>query len=140
MIEVFGPKRDCQKVYPDIAPSNMIIGLYMREDLLMQDGDTARMYDEICDVFYRMASETGTLWEHLALHCSLNHGFASYCAIWLIYMLTGYRGMRDGRVVFDSKTIGTDCEIALPIGEEYLTVIVKDGKRAITGNIPYDII
>ena len=139
MIEEFGPKRDCTKVYPDIAPSNMIIGLYMREDLLMQDGDVARMYDEIGDVFYRMASETGTLWEHLALHCSLNHGFASYCAIWLVYMLTGYRGMQDGCAVFAKKNLGVDCELALPFGEEYLTVTVKDGKRSIIGNVPFEI-
>lgn len=140
MVEEFGPKRDASRVYPDIAPSNMIIGLYMREDLLMQDGDVTRMYDEIGDVFYRMASETGTLWEHLALHSSLNHGFASYCAIWLIYMLTGYRGMRDGCAVFDNNVIGTDCEISLPIGEEYLTITAKDGERSISGNVPFEIV
>lgn len=139
MIEEFGPKRDASRVYPDIAPSNMIIGLYMREDLLMQDGDISRMYDEECAVFYRMASETGTLWEHLALHCSLNHGFASYCAVWLVYMLTGYRGMRDGVAVLDSRTLGVDCEIALPIGDRYLTVTVKDKERTVTGDVPYRI-
>ncbi len=137
MIEEFGPKRDTSRVYPDIAPSNMIIGLYMRQDLLMQDGDISRMYEEECAVFYRMASETGTLWEHLALHCSLNHGFASYCAVWLVYMLTGYRGVQDGVAVLDSRTLGVDCEIALPIGDRYLTVTVKDKKRSITGDVPY---
>jgi hypothetical protein len=109
----------------------------MREDLLMQDGDIARMYGEEIDVFYRMASETGTLWEHLALHCSLNHGFASYCAIWILYMLTGYRGIRDGQAVFARGNIGVDCEIKLPIGNEYLTATVKDGHLTVSGTVPY---
>lgn len=137
LIEQFGPKRDVARVYPDIAPSNMIIGLYMRQDLLMQDGDIARMYDEECAVFYRMASETGTLWEHLSLKCSLNHGFASYCAVWILYMLTGYRGVRDGRAVFARGNIGVDCEIKLPIGNEYLTATVKDGHLTVSGTVPY---
>ena len=137
LIEEFGPKRDATCVYPDIAPSNMIIGLYMRQDLLMQDGDIARMYDEECAVFYRMASETGTLWEHLSLKCSLNHGFASYCAVWIVYMLTGYCGVKDGRAVFTRSNLGVDCELDLPMGEDFLHVTVKEGVLSVRGGFPY---
>lgn len=138
--ETFGPKRDATKVYPRIAPSNMIIGLYMRQDLLMQEGDIARMYEEECQVFYAMAAMTGTLWEHLSLKNSLDHGFASYCSRWIVYMLTGYRGIEDGRAVFARRNLGIDCEIDLPMGDTYLYVTVKDGRRSVRGDFPYQIL
>jgi alpha-L-rhamnosidase len=136
----FGPERDATVSYPEIAPSNMIIGVYMRQDLLMEDGDIARMYREECHVFYSMAKRTGTLWEHLSVKNSLCHGFASYCAKWIVYMLTGYRGVEDGCAVFENRNLGVDCEIALPFGEDYLRVTVKDGALSVEGGHPYKIL
>ena len=136
----FGPARDATVSYPEIAPSNMIIGVYMRQDLLMEDGDIERMYREECGVFYSMAKRTGTLWEHLSVKNSLCHGFASYCAKWIVYMLTGYRGVEDGYAVFERRNLGVDCEIALPFGEDYLRVTVKDGALTVAGEYPHKIL
>ena len=136
----FGPERDATVSYPDIAPSNMIIGVYMRQDLLMAEGDIERMYREECHVFYTMAARTGTLWEHLSVKNSLCHGFASYCAKWIVYMLTGYRGIEDGQAVFEGRNLGIDCEIALPFGEEHLRATVKGGALTVEGDYPHKIL
>ena len=71
---------------------------------------------------------------------SLCHGFASYCAKWIVYMLTGYRGVEDGYAVFENRNLGVDCEIALPFGEDYLRVSVKDGALSVEGGHPYKIL
>ena len=136
---IFGPDHSRYgELGRDIEPSNAFIGIYLRLECLLERGLYEKAIGEIRGFFGGMADLTGTLWEHDNIEGgSLNHGFASYCAVWLVYMLTGYRGMRDGVAVLDSRTLGVDCEIALPIGDRYLTVTVKDKKRSITGDVPY---
>ena len=76
----FGPRRDRQAVYPDVHPSNAIVGNYLRLELLMQYGYREQVLQECKDFFTPMARLTGTLWEHSRLSASLNHGFASIAA------------------------------------------------------------
>ena len=80
LLHQFGPRRDPEKVYPEVAQSNAIVGNYLRLEILLQDG----LYDEVLDecrrFFYDMALRTNTLWEHSRASCSLNHGFASIAA------------------------------------------------------------
>ena len=79
----FGPKRDTEKTWPDVYPSNAIVGNYLRLEILLMYGYTDQVLTECKDFFLVMANTTGTLWEHSNLSCSLNHGFASMAAVYI---------------------------------------------------------
>ncbi len=98
---------------PNVGVPNVMYGLYMRVDLLMRDGERAKIFDECIRLFQPMAERTGTLWEHNAICASCNHGFAAYATKWLIYALTGYDAINGGNAA--KEGIGVDCEIALPL-------------------------
>lgn len=83
MRKVFGPKRDADKVYPEVYPSNAIVGNYLRLEILLRYGFKAQVLQECRDFFLEMANLTGTLWEHSKLSASLNHGFASMAAVYI---------------------------------------------------------
>ena len=83
MLTKFGPKRDTKSVYPNVYPSNAIVGNYLRLELLLRYGYKENVLQECRDFFSDMAEMTGTLWEHSNLSCSLNHGFASMAAVYI---------------------------------------------------------
>ena len=83
MITQFGPKRDADAVYPEVYPSNAIVGNYLRLELMIRYGYKEQVLEECCDFFLGMAELTGTLWEHSKLNASLNHGFASMAAVYI---------------------------------------------------------
>ena len=76
----FGPGRNAETVYPEVYPSNAIVGNYLRLELLLENGYHSQVLQECKDFFLQMARLTGTLWEHSRLSSSLNHGFASIAA------------------------------------------------------------
>ena len=82
--EEFGPSRDLSRTWPDIPPSNAIVGAYLRLELLLRDGRAEQCLRECRGFFAPMARLTGTLWENLSPEASLDHGFASSAA-WLIH-------------------------------------------------------
>ncbi len=88
MIHEFGPKRDCLKTYPDVAPSNAFIGNYLRLELLEKCGLSDQIMENIVDYFFPMAETTGTLWEHNTSTASCNHGFASSVVWWMKRILS----------------------------------------------------
>ncbi len=83
LVNRFGPKRDPDKEYPTVFPSNAFIGNYLRLELLLRWGFKERVLGECRDFFTGMAELTGTLWEHSRLSSSLNHGFASMAAVYI---------------------------------------------------------
>ena len=83
MLGSFGPKRDPEKTFPTVYPSNAIVGNYLRLEILLRLGLKDRVLDECRDFFLGMAELTGTLWEHSSLTASLNHGFASMAAVYI---------------------------------------------------------
>ena len=83
MRAVFGPKRDVEKVYPQVYPSNAIVGNYLRLEILLRYQYKEQVLQECRDFFLNMAELTGTLWEHSRLSASLNHGFASMAAVYI---------------------------------------------------------
>ena len=83
MRTVFGPKRDPETVYPQVYPSNAIVGNYLRLEILQRYGYKAQVLQECRDFFLGMAELTGTLWEHSKLSASLNHGFAAMAAAYI---------------------------------------------------------
>lgn len=82
LLSKFGPNRPAD-VYPTVYPSNAFIGNYLRLCLLKDHGYYNKVKEESVDYFYKMACETGTLWEHDSVFGSLDHGFASYIAVLL---------------------------------------------------------
>lgn len=85
LIENLGTNRK-DGYLPEIGEPNVIIGLYMRLDLLMRDGKREEVKRELERLFYPMAQRTGTLWENNNISASCNHGFASYAIKWLKYV------------------------------------------------------
>jgi len=83
MRTVFGPRRDAEKVYPQVYPSNAIVGNYLRLEILLRYQYKEQVLRECRDFFLNMAELTGTLWEHSRLSASLNHGFASMAAVYI---------------------------------------------------------
>ncbi len=83
MLTKFGPRRDAKTVYPEVYPSNAIVGNYLRLELLTDFGYHDQVLTECRDFFSNMADMTGTLWEHSNVSCSLNHGFASMAAVYI---------------------------------------------------------
>ncbi len=75
----FGPKRKDE--YPEVKPSNMFIGYYLRLFWLLSIGEYEKVLDESVAYFSEMAEKTGTLWEHKGPEASCNHGFASSAAV-----------------------------------------------------------
>ena len=84
----FGPRRDAAAVYPEVYPSNAIVGNYLRLELLLEKGYHSQVLQECKAFFSQMAALTGTLWEHSRLSSSLNHGFASIAAFYIDRCIT----------------------------------------------------
>ncbi len=66
-----------------LHPANAFIGSLLRMELLSGAGLVKQLVDEMKSFYAPMAEKTGTLWEHLDLRASCNHGFASYICVLL---------------------------------------------------------
>ena len=126
----FTPERDVEKSYPEVGKPNIIVGLLMRETMLLQNGEIEKALNETKRIYSVMAESTGTLWEKVAPSASCNHGIAGYSAYVIVASLTGYRGYENGKPVFSEKYANTDCKIDFAGG---VSVTVKNGVRTITG-------
>ncbi len=89
----FGPLRQEQKRYPEVAAANAFIGNVLRMDLLSKAGLSKQVREELVGYFYKMAVLTGTLWENDQTSASCNHGFASYVGTWLLRDALGIRSI-----------------------------------------------
>jgi len=76
----FGSMCDARKVYPNVAPSNALMGNVLRLELLSRTGAVAQLLKEAKEQLLYMADQTGTLWEHTSPRASLDHAFASHIA------------------------------------------------------------
>ena len=66
-----------------LHPANAFIGTLLRMELLSLHGEGKILLKELKDLFLPMVEKTGTLWEHLDVRASCNHGFASYICVLL---------------------------------------------------------
>ncbi len=83
LIRKFGPGRNRDTEYPEIAPANAFIGNYLRLEILMRAGLREEVLQNIVGFFGYMAQRTGTLWENTDPSASCDHCFASYVLCWL---------------------------------------------------------
>jgi alpha-L-rhamnosidase len=99
MKDNFGPNR--KDGFEKVGKSNAFIGNYLRLLWLLEIKQYDRVLNESIEFFYKMAQETGSLWEHDLPTASCNHGFASVIAVILISALLGYKTVENGELVFD---------------------------------------
>ena len=78
LVNEFGPNRIDNNPYPEVFFANAFIGNYLRLELLSRYNLISQLLGESIDFFDYMAERTGTLWENISPHASLNHGFASH--------------------------------------------------------------
>jgi alpha-L-rhamnosidase len=67
--------------YRGLHPANAFVGKLLRLELLIAQGEPLAARRELLRSFAPMARRTGTLWEHLDLSASCNHGFTSSIAV-----------------------------------------------------------
>ncbi|MHB1453006.1 MAG: alpha-L-rhamnosidase-related protein [Saccharofermentanales bacterium] len=141
MVNEFGPARDDTTTYPDIARSNAIVGNYLRLELLNRYGFHAEVIRESRTFFSNMAAITGTLWEHSFESASLNHGFASIAANYIVEAITGYINVDNGAktAFFSDRFQKLDCTVKIPVSDGELVITVKDGERTIVCPAGYEV-
>ena len=86
----------------------MFIGNYLRFFWLTDEGEYGRVLCECAEYFGKMATETGTLWEHDKPTASCVHGFTSVAAVILLASTIGYEGMKSGVQCFKRGFEGRD--------------------------------
>jgi len=131
MIEKLGPGRDYKKVLPDVFPSNMFIGDYMRLLVLLQNGEYQLAYKEVKSYFLSMALKTGTLWEFDSTYASLTHCFTSFAINIIVEIITGIKliSPKEKKVylsMFQPLPV-TDFSVDLPLEEGSMNVTSKKG-------------
>lgn len=67
--------------YGKLYPANFFVGKLLRLELLLARGELAAARRDILKNYLPMAKRTGTLWEHLNVTASCNHGFTAYIAV-----------------------------------------------------------
>lgn len=139
MKEKFGPNRDINNVYPDVYPSNMFIGDYLRLYVMAKEGEYETLKNEIVDYAYSMVEKTGTIWEFDSTYASLTHCFASYVVNLGIELITGITliSEKDKKVYLSSyKPLEIGCfKIELPTPSGKISINKKEGE-AINFNLP----
>lgn len=90
---IFGPQRRTSGAYPEIAPSNALIGNVMRLELLSRAGLTQQLVDEASQYLLYMAHLTGTLWENTSDEASMDHAFQSHINTVLYRDVLGVYGL-----------------------------------------------
>lgn len=78
ILHVFSPDRG--GVMPEILEFNMIMGAYMRMELLAKMKEYDLLLHDIKRIFGQMEQDTGTLWEYRIHKGSYDHGICAYVA------------------------------------------------------------
>ena len=64
-----------------------------------------------------MVKQTGTLWEHCEPQASCNHGFSSVTAVLLLRCLFGYKGIKNGQMIFEQDFLPYEDTMGLYNGD-----------------------
>ena len=101
----------------------------------MSEKRTDLMLKEIKYFFLSMAERTGTLWENTYETASCNHGLVGVVGRWIVYVLTGFRGIKDGYLQIDDVKKTIDCRIIIPLNKEKILMDVKNGILYVNGKM-----
>ena len=133
MFNVVEPGK-AEQLFPGLYKSNAFIGNYLRLDYLARMGRFGQVMDECMDYFLFMAERTGTLWENDSIVASLNHGFASLAAEWVVKAYTGYSHADAAAkvVYFTQPHAAADVRMSLPVSGGYVKFNSRDGSTELT--------
>ena len=128
-----GPHRDSKTEYADVFVSNAFIGNLLRLDYLLRKGRGRQFLDESKEYYYKMASCTGTLWEHNQVQHSLNHGFASYVANMIVRCITGFCGIdeRKKQVFLANASVPMACKVKIPAVGGCVEIVCSGAERTV---------
>ena len=143
MIQDFGEYRDDKTVYPSVYKSNLLMGIMMRLEWLNRLGRHEQVFAETIDYFDKMATLTGTLWEHDDVNASLNHCFASYVVHFLLEANFGlvYIDEAKKEIHIKESSLSDTGSVSIPLrsgGRLFLQG--KDGKRTIRKPKEYSLV
>ncbi|MDD6302712.1 MAG: hypothetical protein PUA56_05415 [Bacillales bacterium] len=141
IVNEFGPKRDIKNTYPDVYPSNVFIGDYLRLCILLRYNMSSQVGEETIDYFDKMALLTGTLWEHDSTFASLNHCFASYIINILLNAYFGlvYIDCTNKVIYLRHEHLNQDAEVVIPCCDEKIKLINNAGQEIYTFPIDYEV-
>lgn len=122
---VFGPKRRLSGAYPEIAPSNALIGSVMRLELLSRAGLTQQLVEEASQYLSYMANLTGTLWENTSNEASMNHAFQSHINVVLYRDVLGIYSLDTVNKVVEVRFTDSGlkwCEGRIPTTDGFISM------------------
>lgn len=131
IVNVFGAEREEKGIMPEIEYAQPFIGYYVRMIVLLDLHKFDNVIKDISGYFLNMANTTGTLWEFNSVEKargSLNHGFASFAGVALLYALSGISAIR-----YDEKKICIDRSF-MPDSDFRLKIKVAEGDIKIIKN------
>lgn len=142
LINVFGPTRDVEKTYPLIYKSNAFIGNYLRLEILLRNNFHKLAIDECKAFFDFMARRTSTLWEHSYANGSLNHGFASVAANYIVECITGflYADTVSKKVYFKNPEMMCNAMVSIPVSGENIIIKIAENTKEIELPVGYEIV
>lgn len=130
LLKKFGPSRDYEKVYPHVYKSNVLIGDYLRLFILLRYGYLNEVKEETISYFYKMATLTGTIWEHDSVFASLNHGLTSCVLVILVNAIFSFSSFDEkNKIIYLNKHFINEkgkIEINLKGGK---LILINDGKK-----------
>lgn len=138
IVNVFGADREKKKIMPEIVYAQPFIGYYVRMVVLLDLQKYDNVISDIKGYFLNMANTTGTLWEFDSVEKargSLNHGFASFAGVALIYALAGISAIKyDEKKLLIDRSYLADADFRLKIAVDggFIEVVKKGQEKKIS--------
>lgn len=128
MVTNFGEYRDEKKVYPNVYKSNLLMGIIMRLAILSKNNLSSLVFKETIEYFYKMATLTGTLWEHDSVFASLNHCFTSYIINIFLNANFGLEEINHAKktIIIRKNALLEEGKVSLPLGSKSLSLNAKN--------------
>lgn len=112
-----------QQTDSKINRSAVFIGDYFRLEILIRNKEYESVIKEVKPYFSKMATLTGTLWEHDNIKASLNHCFASFILNILFESITGIRIDYKNKIIYKTDTSYKDNYfLSVPLSDEWLDI------------------
>ena len=142
MRDHFGEHRNEKKTYPRVYKSNLLMGILLRLEVLLRAKEPKRVLEETIGYFDKMASLTGTLWEHDDVYASLNHCFASFVIALECHANFGLRYIDEEKKEIHLSSIAAleEGSISIPLRNGRLFIRAKNGIRTIRKTLEYRLV
>ena len=130
----FGPDRKKTGAHKEVHMANSFIGNMLRFELLSRYERSQQILDESIGYLLYMAERTGTLWENVHDHASMNHGFASHICHTLFRDVLGVYAIDTTTKTVQLRFTGVTlprCEGTIPVGDGVVKLRWEQNDREI---------